>query len=226
MPGKKQTYSVQGKLTEENLRKLESDLRVNLSSLSYVLWNMDYATQSLISIIEKTKKEKDKKTLHPVVSACKHSLSFMSTVVDRSSTSLVTSVLLRRDSYLSQMDSLLPEDEQVRLRASSFLDHKLFAGNIADVIPKMEDLRKESHNRESVDALTSLAKKGVETSSTKASTSTSNSQYSKKKNKRSSKKKTSKKNSAPSGTAKASTEQSGSGTITRTFRNKSKKGSK
>ena len=147
----------------------------------------------------------------------------MTTVVDRSSTALATSVLLRRDSYLSQMDTLLPEEDQVRLRASSFLDTKLFAGNISDIIPRVEDLRKESHNRESVDALTSLAKKGVETSATKSGTSGYTANFSKKKSKKSSKKKSGKKNFTPSGTAKTSSEPSGTGAITRTFRNKSKK---
>ena len=85
LPGKKQTFTVQGKMTEENLRKLESDLRVNLSSLSYVLWSLDYATQSLEKISKKPKKGK---LLNPAVSACRHALSFLSTVVDRSSISL------------------------------------------------------------------------------------------------------------------------------------------
>ena len=223
LPGKKQTFSVQGKLTEENLRKIERDLRVNLSSLSYALWNVEFATQSLISKSESCKDPKDKDSFIPIVSACRHALSFLSTVVDRSSLALATSVLVRRDSYLSQMDSLLPEEEQVKLRASSFLDTKLFAGNVAEVIPRMEDLRKESQNRQSVDALTTLAKKGVETSSTKNTTSASTSGFSKKKNKKSSKKKTNKKNSYSAGNNKSSTETTATGSITRTFRNKSKK---
>ena len=41
LPGNKSSFNLQGRLSEENMRSLERDLRINLSSLSYVLchWN-------------------------------------------------------------------------------------------------------------------------------------------------------------------------------------------
>ena len=222
LPLKKSSYNIQGRFSDEHLRKMERDLRVTLSTLSYVLWALDFTTQSLI---EKSASMKDKDSLLACISACKHSMSFLTTTVDRSATTLATTVLARRDSFLSQMDPLLPEEDQISLRGSSFLDTSLFAGNIVDLIPKIEGLRRESQSRESVDVLTSLAKKGVEGSSSKKAYTGSG--YSKKKSsKKQSKKKGSKKFNAPSTTTTATTEQSSTGGIQRTFRNKQKKSKK
>ena len=44
------------------------------------------------------------------------------------------------------------------------MDTRLFAGQVASALPRLEDKRKYSKERESVQALTSLAKKGVEKS--------------------------------------------------------------
>ena len=88
-------------------------------------------------------------------------MSFLSTVLDRSALSMATSMLIRRDAYMAQMDGLVPEEDLVKLRCSSFLDSTLFAGIVSEIIPKLEVIRKESMSRESVDVLTSLAKKGL-----------------------------------------------------------------
>ena len=221
LPQKKNTYSIQGRLSEENLRVMERNLRVSLSSLSYVLWNLDFATHSLSEISE----DCDERDLfNPIISACKHAMSFLSTVVDRSATSLASTVLLRRDSYLAQMDSLLPEEDQVKLRSASFLDTKLFAGNLTEIIPKLEELRKDSHSRESVEALASLAKKGVESSSSKSTSNVASSSSKKKNSKKFTKKKFSKKNAGQTSgnSTKTSSDQNGAN-ITRTFHNKGKK---
>ena len=125
---------------------------------------------------------------------------------------------------MAQMDGLLPEEDLVTLRCASFLDSTLFAGTVAEITPKLEVLRKESYNRESVDVLTTLAKKGVAGSTPKSSASTNNT--SKKKTKKYNKKKSSKKSTASSGgSGKTTTEQGTGGNITRTFRNKNKKSS-
>ena len=224
LPPKKVSYAVQGRLTEEGLRKLERDLRITLSSLSYVLWSLDFATQSLVKMGESTKKEKDKEKILPIVSACRHALSFLSSSVDRSSTSLALTILTHRDSFLAQMDPLLPEEDAVKLRSASFLDTRLFAGSISDIVPKIEELRRVSHSRESVDALTSLAKKGVQNSGSKASSSKSGNNK-KKSSKKFSKKKSSKKSSNEPVKQSTTTVQENSGNITRTFRSKGKKSS-
>ena len=222
LPPKKHTYNIQGRLTDDNLRKIERDLRINLSSLSYVLWALDYASQSLIKYGEKSRKKRD--AIIPALSGVRHAMFFLSTVVDRSSTSMASSMLIRRDAYMAQMDGLLPEEDLVTLRCASFLDSTLFAGTVAEITPKLEVLRKESYNRESVDVLTTLAKKGVAGSTPKSSTSTNNT--SKKKTKKYNKKKSSKKSTASSGgSGKTTTEQGTGGNITRTFRNKNKKSS-
>ena len=226
LPSKKNTFSIQGRFSEENLRKMERDLKVSLSSLSYVTWSMDFATQYLIRLSEKKKK---RDTYLPVVSALKHALSFLTSVVDRSSTTLATTILARRDSYLSQMDDIIPEEDLISLRSADFMDHRLFAGTIADIVPKLDSLRKDNQSRESVDALASLAKKSVQGSS---KTSASNNSSSKKKqsNKKFNKQK---KSSKPTGsynsgasTSTTTTEANKSSGITRTFRAKGKKGGK
>ena len=222
LPPKKSSFNIQGRFSDENLRKMERDLRVNLSCLSYALWAIDYSSQS-ISQLKVKSSSKDAQLA--CVSALKHSMSFLTSVVDRSSTALVTSILARRDSFLSQMDPLLTEEDQIMLRASSFLDTSLFAGNVTDLIPKLEELRRDSRSRESVDVLTSLAKKGVEGSSKKSGQGNS---YSKKKSsKKGSKKKGSKKSNTSSGTVTTTSDQPASGGFQRTFRNKGgKKSSK
>ena len=107
---------------------------------------------------------------------------FLSTVVDQSVTSLATTVLARSYSYMSRMQ----KEDMIQLRDANFLDTTLFAGNITYPIPKIDSSRRNSHRRESVDALASLAKKVVEDfSSMKTS---SNSSYSKKSSKKSFKK--------------------------------------
>ena len=224
LPPKKSTFNVQGRFSDENLRKMERDLRVNLSSLSYSLWSLDYATQTLSQMEEKEKKKKRKAALIPCISACRHSLSFLTTVVDRSALALATTILARRDSYLSQVDNLLPEEDHVMLRSSSFLDTSLFAGSTSDLVPKLEGLRRESQSRESVDVLTSLAKKGVSGSSSQKTTAGSG--FTKKKSKKHSKKKGSKKAAATSGTVTTTSDQPATGGIKRTFRNKGKKSTK
>ena len=221
LPPKKSSFNVQGRFSDENLRKMERDLRVNLSSLSYALWSLDYTTQSLCQMRDASQ---NKDTLVPCISACKHALSFLTSVVDRSATTLATTVLARRDSYLSQMDPLLPEEDHITLRASSFLDTSLFAGNTCDLVPKLDNLRRESQSRESVDVLTSLAKKGVQGSTSQKSTAGSG--FSKKKSKKHSKKKGSKKSGTSTAVVTTTTDQPASGGIQRTFRNKGKKSSK
>ena len=222
LPSKKSSYVVQGRFSDDNLRTLERDLRVNLSSLSYVLWSLDFATQSMVELNEKSQ---DKEAFISIISACRHAMSFLSTVVDRSATSLATSILARRDSYLAQMDGVIPEEEMVTLRSSSLMDTTLFAGTVVDLIPKVESLRKESQSRESVDALASLAKKGVSSSSAKPSVSNPGSSKKKSTKKFSKKKSNGKKNfNASSGSsAKPATEQASSGNSGRSFRGKGKK---
>ena len=161
LPGNKNSYNVQGRLTEENMRSLERDLRVNLSSLSYVLWALDFASENLKELAEDAE---DSEMILPAYSAVQHALSFMSTVVDRSSTALTTTILTRRDSYLAQIDALLPEEEIINLRSSGLMDTRLFAGQASSALPVLETKRKYFKERESVQALTSLAKKGVEKS--------------------------------------------------------------
>ena len=225
LPSKKNTFSIQGRFSEENLRKMERDLKVSLSSLSYVTWSMDFATQYLIRLSEKKKKKRD--TYLPVVSALKHALSFLTSVVDRSSTTLATTILARRDSYLSQMDDIIPEEDLISLRSADFMDHRLFAGTIADIVPKLDSLRKDNQSRESVDALASLAKKGVGSAAKPSSSGTT---ASKKKNSKkfSKQKKTSNQNVSSSGgnNSKTTTEPSKPSGITRTFRPKGKKSGK
>ena len=224
LPPKKSSYNIQGRFSDENLRKMERDLRVNMSCLSYSLWAMDFATTSLLELGEKLEKKEEKDAMLACVSACKHSMSFLTSVVDRSATAMVTTILARRDSYLAQMDPLLQEEDQILLRTSSFVDTSLFAGSIGDLIPKLESLRRDSQSRESVDVLTSLAKKGVESNAKKTN---SGSGYSKKKSsKKHSKKKGSKKNANASSTVTTTTTEQASGGIQRTFRNKGKKSSK
>ena len=109
LPKGKTSYSIQGRLTDENMRKIEWDLRINLSSLSYVLWGHEFATSSSTNLTEESE---DADMLLPAISACKHALSFMSTVVDKSSICLSTTILARRDSYLSEMDPLIPEEKK------------------------------------------------------------------------------------------------------------------
>ena len=222
LPPKKHTFNIQGRLNDDNLRKIERDLRVNISSLSYVLWALDYASHSLIQMGEGS--EKKRASIVPILSAVRHGMSFLSTVLDRSSTSLASSMLIRRDAYMAQMDTLIPEEDMVSLRCASFLDSTLFAGMVSEVSPRLEVVRKDSVSRESVDVLTTLAKKGVAGSAPKSNTSTSNS--SKKSKKFNKKKKSSKKyNASSGGSGKTATETSTGGNITRTFRNKSKKSS-
>ena len=122
---------------------------------------MEYAAFDLKELADDSK---DSKLLHPPISAIKHAMRFLSTIVDRSATSLATTILIRRDGYLAQVDNLLPEEEMVNLRAASLMDTRLFAGQVASALPRLEDKRKYSKERESVQALTSLAKKGVEKS--------------------------------------------------------------
>ena len=181
LPAGRTSYNVQGRLTEEHLRNMERDSRANLSSLSYVLWSMEYACSELKELADESE---DADMLYPALSACKHAMSFLSTVLDRSSTSMATLVLARRDSYLSQMDPLLKEEDRVNLRCSSLLDSTLFSGQPAAVVPGLDLLRRDTKERESVNALASLAKKGVE----KQSSSSSNNQKKKKKDKKFSKK--------------------------------------
>ena len=224
LPPKKHTYNIQGRLTDDNLRKIERDLRINLSSLSYVLWALDFASHNLIQMGESAKKKEDKDSFVPAISAVRHAMSFLSTVLDRSATSMATSMLIRRDAYMAQMDALLPEEDLVKLRCASFLDSTLFAGTVSEITPRLEILRKESYSRESVDVLTNLAKKGVAGSTPKNTSSTG--YTSKKKSKKYNKKKSSKKSTVSSGgSGKTTTEQGTGGNITRTFRNKNKKSS-
>ena len=159
LPSGKTSFNVQGRLTEEHLRNLERDMRANLSSLSYVLWNLDFASSNLKELSDESP---DADMLTPALSACRHAMSFLSTVLDRSSTSLATTILARRDSYLAQMDPLLKEEARVNLRCASFSDSRLFSGEVASVLPGLDSLRKDSKERESVNALASLAKRGVE----------------------------------------------------------------
>jgi len=219
LPHKKKSFSVQGRLSEDNLRRLERDLRVSLSSLSNVLWSLEFTNSAL----EKLKKDStDQDAFLPAISSCKHALSFLSTVVDRTATSFATSLLMRRDSYIVQMDPLVKEEQVVALRSASFTDPKLFGGVSQNILPDLEKARKESKSQESVDALASLAKKNV-SHSTKPSSSSSN--------QKSFKKKTPSKKSAPAnagqGQVASSQVTSEGGNIKRTFRpSKGKKVSK
>ena len=213
LPRGKSSYTVQGRFTDENLRNMERDLRINLSSLSYVLWGLEFTTASLTDIAEGSE---DADMLLPAISACKHALSFMSTVVDRSSTCLSTTILARRDSYLAQMDPLLPEEERLNLRAADMMNNKLFAGQVSKVVPGLEALRKDSTDRESVNALAMLAKKGVEKQSSAAPSS-----FKKKKKKE---KKAFKKDNAKGTSQNTATDTSAGGASNkRSFRARGKK---
>ena len=181
LPSGRTSYNVQGRLTEEHLRNLERDHRANLSSLSYVCWSMEFACSYLKELAEGSP---DSDMLQPPLAACKHAMSYLSTVVDRSATAMATTVLARRDSYLAQMDPLIKEEDRVNLRCASFLDTRLFSGQVAAVVPGLEAMRRETKERESVNALTSIAKKSVEKQS-----SSSGYQKKKKKDKKFSKKK-------------------------------------
>lgn len=63
-----------------------------------------------------------KEKLSSVLSACKHGMLFLSTVVGRLSTSLAMSMLTIRDSYVAQMDPNIPEEKSVQLSSTNFLD--------------------------------------------------------------------------------------------------------
>ena len=70
LPAKKTSHSIQGVLSDNSLRHLERAL----SSLSYALWSMNFATKSLTEISE----EFDEiEFFCPITSACKQSLSFL-----------------------------------------------------------------------------------------------------------------------------------------------------
>ena len=89
-------------------------------------------------------------------------------------------MLARRDSFLSQMDSLISEEDLANLRAATFMDTTLFAGAVTDVLPKLELARTEFLSQQSVDTLASLAKKGVEGSKPKANSSNCGQTYQRK----------------------------------------------
>ena len=221
LPRSKTSFNIQGRFTEEHLRMLERDMRVSLSSASYTLWALEFAANSLQTIADGSE---DRDMLVPSISACRHAMSFLSTVVDRSSTSLNTTLLARRDSYLAQADPLLAEGEQVSLRAADMLDTRLFAGQIPTLLPKLESRRKEASESASVSALTSLAKKGVEGSTAPASSGSSFKRRSKKHHK---KDKKDKKTANTGSFQKASSEATGQGaSVQRTFRAKGKKTTK
>ena len=217
LPQKKSSFNVQGRLTDDNLRQLERNLRVGLSSLSYALWCLEFSSDSLQQISEDAEGEE---LFMPIISSIKHSMSFLSSVLDRTAISFATSVLVRRDSYLAQMDQLVPDEDLVKLRAAGFLDPNLFAGNIPEILPKLDDLRKESQSRQSVDAIASLAKKGVDSSKT-STTSSSNPQ--KKQSKKSFKKKNYFKRNPGAGNNTKSSDQASSNYNKGSFRGKGKK---
>ena len=220
LPSGKSSYSIHGRFTEENLRQMERDLRVNLSSLSYVLWALEFTSNQLKELQEDSE---EAELLQPARSAVTHAMSFLTTVVDRSTTTLSTTILARRDSYLAQMDPLLAQEHRVSLRAASMLGTRLFDGVAASMVPALDSLRKDSQERRSVNALASLAQKGVE----KSQATSSSAGHSKQKRKHKKEKSSYKKGGAKGNPPKTTSEEASSGTSgKRTFRTKGKKGKK
>ena len=52
LPPTKNSFSIQGRMTEEGLRQMERDLKVNMSSQSYVLWGLEFALLQLKEIAD------------------------------------------------------------------------------------------------------------------------------------------------------------------------------
>ena len=59
-------------------------MRINRSSLSYVLWSMEYAASNLGELVEDPE---DSNLLQPAISAIQHAMNFLTKVVDHSATS-------------------------------------------------------------------------------------------------------------------------------------------
>ena len=114
------------------------------------------------------------------------------------------------------MDPLLPEEERLNLRAADMMNNKLFAGQVSKVVPGLEALRKDSTDRESVNALAMLAKKGVEKQSSAAP-------YSFKKKKKKEKKAFKKDNAKGTSQNTATDTSAGGASNKRSFRARGKK---
>ena len=145
--GKTSFPSTKSSVSEDTMRKLELDARVNLSSLSYALWCISFAKDRVESLREEVDAED---SLAPIFSSLHYALSHLSTTMDCSSVNLVTNVLIRRDTHMSHIDPLLDPSEVSSLRASSFLSPSLFANTSDSMIKSLEARKKEKASSDSV----------------------------------------------------------------------------
>ena len=140
------------------MRRNESDARVNVSSLSYALWCVQFAKGRVAKLRDEVDADE---ALDPVYSALHYALAHLSTTMNRSQVLMANATLLRRDTHLSQMDPLVPADDRATLRASPFVHLSMFSVASRALVKDLETARTQKDSADGVKALTNLAKAGV-----------------------------------------------------------------